>query len=535
MLKQVTNNTTVIIVASIIILSVGFRLATISADTPPGLSWSAGLYVDEGYKTLAPRNLVMYDSATWHKADTYAGWLHMSPLTQWPVYASFKLFGTSIESARLVAILFFALLLLVYSALYKNRYSKKLYIIGLVLLTSDITIFTFSRIMLLEMPMSFLLYSTILAITLHYETKQPSIAPTALLVISAIVIAKTVKHTAIVYFLPAIIASISYYCINNRNIPRKQLFFAIAGTAIALVAILISTSHVWLPRINTNITSYAYHIVDNPLLDTSPLILIGAWLCCAVAFLQHPRYFLNNLYRLTLICVVIFTPLFLSIFSYNPMRYYSPVIPACILLVLEWIHNRNRFECVNNLPFTLIAITILTITYAFAFTALDLHNSFSMSTIVFGSSVLSFLTAITYRSISKPFSVVPALIVTGAILHNIYFLYNFHHNQTHNAEKLRQQLTAIVRDSKSIAGGWAPFLTLGTQLKSLYANDVINPPQVVKTIKPDYFMLSETPTSMATFMLLENDKDIEIGKPILLGSYNDTKVFLYPLSYIQMK
>lgn len=65
--------------------AITLRLTHIDADTPAGLSWSAGLYVDEGYKTLSPRNLLLLGNTHWHEADTYPGWMKSSPVTQWSI------------------------------------------------------------------------------------------------------------------------------------------------------------------------------------------------------------------------------------------------------------------------------------------------------------------------------------------------------------------------------------------------------------------------------------------------------------------
>lgn len=47
------------------------RLVHLTADTPYGLTEpTAGIYVDEGYKTLSPRNLILYGRTHWNDADS---------------------------------------------------------------------------------------------------------------------------------------------------------------------------------------------------------------------------------------------------------------------------------------------------------------------------------------------------------------------------------------------------------------------------------------------------------------------------------
>src|SRR5205823_2387512 len=60
------------------------RTVNLGSDAPKGLpaEQDYGIYVDEGYKTLSVRNMVVFGATRWHPGDDYHGWLTRSPITQ---------------------------------------------------------------------------------------------------------------------------------------------------------------------------------------------------------------------------------------------------------------------------------------------------------------------------------------------------------------------------------------------------------------------------------------------------------------------
>ena len=83
------------------------RLVHLGADTPVLITLpdDVGLYVDEGYKTMGPRNMVLFGADSWHPADDYTSWVWRSPLTQWSYFAAFRVSSPDLESARVVTVL----------------------------------------------------------------------------------------------------------------------------------------------------------------------------------------------------------------------------------------------------------------------------------------------------------------------------------------------------------------------------------------------------------------------------------------------
>jgi hypothetical protein len=70
-----------------------FHLFFINADTPASLTYGAGTYCDEGYKTLSARNMVLFGDTHWTELDEYAGWVKGSPVTFYFNYLMFNVFG----------------------------------------------------------------------------------------------------------------------------------------------------------------------------------------------------------------------------------------------------------------------------------------------------------------------------------------------------------------------------------------------------------------------------------------------------------
>jgi hypothetical protein len=73
----------------------------LGSDAPKGLPGEQdyGIYVDEGYKTLSARKMVVFGATRWHPLDDYHGWLTASPITQGAFYLAFAIYGQNQETA----------------------------------------------------------------------------------------------------------------------------------------------------------------------------------------------------------------------------------------------------------------------------------------------------------------------------------------------------------------------------------------------------------------------------------------------------
>ena len=84
----------------LLLLCVLVRLAALDADPPPWLSWSTGLYTDEGYYTLDARHEALFGTLA-------PGNFHdrlLSPLLSLMQQGVFEIFGAGLRQARLLSV-----------------------------------------------------------------------------------------------------------------------------------------------------------------------------------------------------------------------------------------------------------------------------------------------------------------------------------------------------------------------------------------------------------------------------------------------
>ena len=125
-------------------------MVNLDADPVPWYTGELGYQVDEGYKTLSPRNLYLYGKTHWNSADQYSGWMKGSAMTQWPYYLSFEIFGEKLSSARIVSIIYAVTFLIITALFLWKRLPHMLAVLGVLLLATDPALFLFSRSALFE-------------------------------------------------------------------------------------------------------------------------------------------------------------------------------------------------------------------------------------------------------------------------------------------------------------------------------------------------------------------------------------------------
>ena len=89
-------------VAGVLLILVAVRVVALGADPPPWLSWSGGLYTDEGFYTLDARHAALW--GTWARGDFHDRLLSppLSALQQGVFYA----FGAGLVQARSISVVF---------------------------------------------------------------------------------------------------------------------------------------------------------------------------------------------------------------------------------------------------------------------------------------------------------------------------------------------------------------------------------------------------------------------------------------------
>ena len=136
-----------------------FRLIAMDSDPPPWLSWSTGLYTDEGFYTLDARHVVLFGTLA---PGTFHDRL-LSPLLSMLQEGVFTVFGVGILQARLLSVGFGMLTLVVFWVGLRRAYGVKVADAGAFFLGLAPPFLLYNRTALQETPTVFWL---VLAFTL---------------------------------------------------------------------------------------------------------------------------------------------------------------------------------------------------------------------------------------------------------------------------------------------------------------------------------------------------------------------------------
>lgn len=526
------------------------RLVHLTADTPYGLTEpTAGEYVDEGYKTLSPRNLILHGRSHWNAADDYPGWLESSPLTQWSFYLGFRLLGTEIGSARLVTIAYFTVLLCGYAWAMARRYHTALLLAGVVALGLESTIFFFSRIALFETPQLVFVY--LLLFLFSRMREGHGAVAIALAAGVALTLAFTVKHSALLVMGPVLLATVIHAA--RRTFDARTLRVIAAVLAVVAVVVLALTEDSWSFRMQLAPLGWLERLMEIPLAYASPFVLVAGWLCALHALLTRPRLWFNDLYRLCLVAIVMLGPLELALFWYNPLRYFVPFLPAYVLLVLEWVHLGGWKDALpRRVPLTVSLFVAGALACALYWSGLGILRLLALNPpyepLYFieprpnpelwwlaGLALIAALAIWIGRSRVPQPTVTRSLAGVLALLFvvgNLYTLSSFWVAPSYRSTELRRELTSLIPEGSSLAGDWAPFLTLGTQIKPLYMNSRFNRPSRFGELRPDYLLYCETFDAKAVMDELAATPGVALSDPLLASTLNGRRVVLYALRYL---
>ncbi len=544
-----------VMVAALLALA-ALRLIHLEADAPEGLDLegSVGTYVDEGYKTLEPRNLALFGSIRWHPDDQFRGWMeprleysrhHWSPLTQWPLYLAFEAFGPRLGSARGVSFALFLLLLVGYVYAVARDFSRPLFFSGLALLSLHTGLFFYSRAALFVMPVAVCVY-WLLFLLRRLDPGAGQYRAPALILAFAVVSTFGVRAAAPLYLAPIILGWLAARWLADGQRWGIGYGLGILGF-LALLAFL--TRAIWWGHLD--FSELLAQTFLGPSLVTSTLWVVAGLLCAAHVVVTDPRRFLASPYRAALVAMVTVGPLMLGLFAYNPPRYAAPFLPAYALLILEWLHLRAwRYQVPPRLPWTTGVVSLGLSTWAI----FSLAHGFNLAVlrevpIVLGSGP-GLSDDFMFPGVAL-FAVVPAwglwhfrhrllaggrmaALLTGLLLFStlldIYELERFFAAPSYRSREISAEIRRIVPPGEIVGGDWAPYFGLGTDLKVLHMNLVTNRPTVLGPPRPDFFLFCDSYENRRLLKL--RFKGAELEPPVLVSSYLGREVRLHPLKYL---
>jgi len=326
-----------VLVFAIIMAVVAVRFVHLEADFPHQLTWSGILYTDEGWYSSGA---IAYEiSGNWHTEGDF------NPMVNMPIFhviqaVIFRVLGMTLGSARFTVVLFSFLMILSLYLLLKAEADVLTARIGALLLAINFTVFAYSRLAVLEIPMvSFVALALMLAASLP-KINRLVVASLAALVFCLAVLTKPTAIAA----LPALI-----YVVWTKNADNKQWQFSVSTVIIVVVTFLagyyVIARHLYPADFNyfnsLNVTSRItlqpmalIRNLRNALFSgvvIGPLLYPLTVLITPVLLVSSRRFRHNPLVAVSLLWLVPYV-LLLVISGYMPPRYFVPLsVPVVIL------------------------------------------------------------------------------------------------------------------------------------------------------------------------------------------------------------
>ncbi len=530
------------------------RLIHLGADTPLDVgTWSRGVYVDEGYKVLSPRNLALFGTTHWNPHDTYPGWMKKSPATQWPYYLAFRAFGPRLASARIVTILYFILLLVGFCYATAEVYDGKLFLAGLLLLGLQETVFFFSRLAMFEVPVMTVVYG--LLFVLRKRGRESLGLTVSLVAVFAAAATFGIKVTSLVYLFPVVIGLAIAWLIRLYGDPEKMRKIAPALLALlALFAVLLFMNRevVWLNLLVRSPRAYLSSILLNQMMPSSALLVAAGLFCAFDALLTHPRRFLGDPYRSALLLTVLLGPLMLAAIAKQPLRYYVPLLPAHTLLVLEWLHLfARRGEVSVRAPwpragvcFAVLCWSLFSLAEALNWEVLvKLPINIGQSPGLTGKSLFLYVTPLAVAAGAVLWTLRAKLLrrrvvlgmVAGMIglsaLQDVVAAGRFLLAPSYRSAEIARDIEELVGPEASILGDYAPYFATHTRLEALYMNRSFNRPSHLPLLRADFLVFSNTTEMEEMPRLIEATEGVRLLPPIYASTYAERDIVLHPLIY----
>ena len=156
------------LVVLVLAIALVLRVAALSADAPGWLSWSAGIYSDEGIYSNDARMIVL-------DRQRVPGDFQISvvaPMQYHLLVRVFRRFGASLRSVRLTAVAFGMATLVAFWLTLRLTYDRSTSLAGLVLLSVSAPFVLYNRLGLLEMPALFWLTAAYLALAAAQQSDR---------------------------------------------------------------------------------------------------------------------------------------------------------------------------------------------------------------------------------------------------------------------------------------------------------------------------------------------------------------------------
>jgi hypothetical protein len=360
-----------------------------------------------------------------------------------------------------------------------------------------------------------------------------------------------IKPSAPLYFWP-IFAGIVVSMVAEARIRRRTILLLAAIFGVLSSVAAFATRSAWLWRIELGWPIDVRHTLLNPMTESSALLLAAGLLCLSHAAVALPSRFFSGPYRWSLALLATLGPLALTIFPYDPLRYYVPFLPAYLLIVLEWFRLRGWEHRLPRRPawyslacWALVgAWAVLCLGKAISVLVLDdwpaWHDLKQQGRVLFPwfeiAVLLGALFVWRFRTrllTGRPFVTGLLLVLSLSTARDLYLEGRFWSSPSYRSREISAEMARLVTEEGSVAGDWAPYFALGTRVKALSMGTGFNLPTVVpiQELRPDFFLFNDTGYGRALFQVLKEDPHVDMDPPVLESEYIGYRVALHPIRY----
>ncbi len=553
---KLSSQRTWLLLVLVALVAIGVRVPNLDADPPAWyIPHDVGLQIDEGYKTLDARNRILFGDTHWNANDGYPGWSKGSPFTQQSYYLAFKAWGLELASARLVSVMVFSGFLVMLVAVVSRYLSAGAALLAATMLAVDPALFSFSRVALFEIDLILFTYTGLFLLTLVKPHQH--VLAIAILAVAGLTAALAVKMSGLVYVAPACAMIALAFAFDERfaRFRTRRSLVIVGLLSLAGLLVLFLARGIWMRRVAGGVSEIIAHpqvVLWNNIAELSPLLITTAYLCLIHTIAADSQILRRNLFRMALAATVVLAPVLLNLFGYNPPRYSVPIVPAAILVIVDWFYRQqtekqtlrpwnalSRVErCSIIVLVVMIVQSLLSVVNSYLVAALFRENAgLNKDTMLWVYPVLALIVlGLIYRNRNYPRGdqlkacIVASLL--GYLAMSMVITGTKFAAPSFDSQTVRSNLERYVPAGKSVAGDWAPFFAAESRIPALYVNWIINRAEGIEKIRPDYFLFSDIWNDQTSLAAIQQNPAVIVGAPVDLGHYYRADIRLYPLTYI---
>ncbi len=371
------------IIVFLLLLFTAFRFIYINADAPGDITFSAATFTDEGFKTYAARNKVVFGNWKWSPDEQYESWLKKSPLSTWTYVKAFQLFGANIFSIRLISVLYSAATMLLLFVFLLRRFDRKTALLGLILFGSNYFSIIYNRMGFFETHLNFYLMLAVLGIAEAFSANNKIILRITSLVLGSfsIFMAFNIKVSFIVAFI-AMLPALILMLVSKRDTAGLQLnrLFVIITSGIAFIYITLAylgplTKKIQLLFNKKVFGSFVIKTFDpvhvafgkafhQEFIIVQPIVFLLGLFFARYTFYSFIIKRQQKITDLFLSSWLLFGFLILNLMSYHPARYFHmltiPIVALAARMLLQnsVVEYQSFLESKQKFPFNMMKLLL---------------------------------------------------------------------------------------------------------------------------------------------------------------------------------